>query len=602
VPLIKNFISTQQLDQANKLLTKVIPETQATAVTSSFLDYAVDIKNSAELLSPKGKLYYQFYQKTKDPKDLTQSVAWYRSTYQFLNDVSQKYGEGINPEFISILNQINSDALAVLYEALQLHKDQEETYLAEILSIIEFEKSFTQNANQQKATAEILMGIPKPVYEAETKIKKNIKRLLLHIKKDRENTTLTTALAAQLSRLDSLKTDLAQKYPVYQQAKYYDFKFDYKALVQKVTQEQTNLLSFYYTSSHLYRIWISAKGTKISRIPIDQQFEKSILAHIAALKSYQTNTYQTTGSDLYQQLFQDLDADIHQGSLLVVPHKLLHLFPFGTLITKDNFLIRQQPIAYTTSLFKWIAPNATTSDTSKVLLMAPVFENQTTKNPKRAQLTALKHSLTEVTQIGNLFESKQFQHQSATKDNFIKHKDYYNVLHLATHVALNNQSPLETRIIFASDSTDTAQDLHLYEILNSKIAADMVVLSACETGVGDIKKGIGVQSLATSFANAGAKSTVMSLWQVDDIATSTHMQQFYQHLKDGYTKDGALQQAKQDYLAHTEDQLLQHPYYWAGFVVSGHTTALTTNNSWIWYVLMAAFVFALYAILKRMKR
>ena len=96
----------------------------------------------------------------------------------------------------------------------------------------------------------------------------------------------------------------------------------------------------------------------------------------------------------------------------------------------------------------------------------------------------------------------------------------------------------------------------------------MVVLSACETGLGKVEFGEGVRSLGKSFLEAGASSIVYSLWTVNDLSTAKIMSAFYSYLKKGKTKDVAMQQARLDYLRQA-DSLHRNPYFWAGFVLHG---------------------------------
>ena len=123
------------------------------------------------------------------------------------------------------------------------------------------------------------------------------------------------------------------------------------------------------------------------------------------------------------------------------------------------------------------------------------------------------------------------------------------------------------------------------DIYGSSISSKMVVLSSCESGTGELKKGEGVMSLSRAFTYAGAASTVVSLWEVPDKETAKVMTLFYQHLKQGKAKDVALRDAKLEYLDTTEDTLLKHPYYWAGFVVTGDTSPLFSKTMNPWWVI-----------------
>jgi len=113
-----------------------------------------------------------------------------------------------------------------------------------------------------------------------------------------------------------------------------------------------------------------------------------------------------------------------------------------------------------------------------------------------------------------------------------------------------------------------------------------VVLSACNTGVGEFKTGKGIVSMNTAFTAAGVPSVLSSLWSAPDDATKEIMVSFYKHLKDGNDKAEALQKAKQDFLSANENMSLDHPYYWAGFVMSGDISPIVDKkNNTIWYVI-----------------
>jgi CHAT domain-containing protein len=98
---------------------------------------------------------------------------------------------------------------------------------------------------------------------------------------------------------------------------------------------------------------------------------------------------------------------------------------------------------------------------------------------------------------------------------------------------------------------------------------ELVVLSACDTGVGEIAHGEGVYGLRRAFAMTGARSQLMTLWQVDDIGTQTVMVDYYHRLLQGEGRSEALRQAQ---LALLQDPQYRHPYYWAAFIFQGDWT------------------------------
>ena len=152
---------------------------------------------------------------------------------------------------------------------------------------------------------------------------------------------------------------------------------------------------------------------------------------------------------------------------------------------------------------------------------------------------------------------------------------------------VNDQKPLRSQIAF-SLSQDTTEDdfLSLEELFHLRLPAEMVVLSACETGIGKLYRGEGISSLARGFSYAGSRSIITTLWKVNDEATAQIMAQFYQNLDQGISKDESLRLAKLAYL-ETADNLTAHPFYWSGYVPIGNMMPVEGGeNDWWWVVLI----------------
>src|SRR6266511_86198 len=146
----------------------------------------------------------------------------------------------------------------------------------------------------------------------------------------------------------------------------------------------------------------------------------------------------------------------------------------------------------------------------------------------------------------------------------------YRILHFATHGMLNSERPELSGLVFSLiDRQGKPQDgfLRLYEIYNLQLNADLIVLSACETGLGKEIKGEGLIGLTRGFMYSGAPRVVASLWNVDDLATAELMKLFYQGiLKDGLPAGAALRAAQ---LELSRQKRWASPYFWAGFVLHG---------------------------------
>jgi CHAT domain-containing protein len=205
-------------------------------------------------------------------------------------------------------------------------------------------------------------------------------------------------------------------------------------------------------------------------------------------------------------------------------------------------------------------------------------------------LRPLKGAKEEVKNIATLFRGNYFLDSTATKYRFRKEAPYYSILHLATHALVNDSLPAYSGLAFAKQGKqEDSRFLYAYELYNLKLKADLVVLSACNTGYGKIQKGEGVMSLARGFAYAGCPTIVVSLWPAVDKPTASIMQRFYRGIHEGLTKDEALHHAKLQYLK-TSDARLANPYLWANLVLIGDSAPLHQSSSspFFWLAILIA--------------
>jgi len=166
------------------------------------------------------------------------------------------------------------------------------------------------------------------------------------------------------------------------------------------------------------------------------------------------------------------------------------------------------------------------------------------------------------------FKATDFEASRATATG--RDLSKYRIIHFATHGFLNNEHPELSGIVLSLvDREGRPQDgfLRLHDIYNLQLPVDLVVLSACNTGLGKDVKGEGLIGLTRGFMYAGAAGVVASLWKVDDEATAALMQRFYEHmLKKGLAPAAALRESQ---LAMLKEKRWRSPYYWAGFVIQG---------------------------------
>ena len=296
---------------------------------------------------------------------------------------------------------------------------------------------------------------------------------------------------------------------------------------------------------------------------------------------------------LYQQLFLPLEKIIANDSdLIIIPDDLLFYIPFEMFVvdTTDcetdydfshaKFLTEKYSISYSPAA-SILNPRLRSVNNSKKMLFAignPNFETSTKPgsqldNILSENLSQLPHSEEEVTKIAKILQNPSntiLTGNQALENRFKMEAEDYYVLHLATHFVANDRQPLYSKIALTqTDNNNEDGFLHTYEIFNLHLNAELVVLSACNTGLGKLSKGQGLIGISRAFLYAGVRSLALSLWSVDDEATSEIMTGFYSHLKSGKSKKQALRQAKLDYLAGDNDNR-RDPFYWAPFILIGN--------------------------------
>jgi CHAT domain-containing protein len=290
---------------------------------------------------------------------------------------------------------------------------------------------------------------------------------------------------------------------------------------------------------------------------------------------------------LAQKLFNGLLSGIEElkdkQTLIVVPDGRLHLLPFSALSNGGHYLLTSHLVAVAPSgtVFHILRHRVnemaqgdlpyvgvaawTANPTSPSRLLANIF--RTTSGPERKELVALPESRREVETIATDLPKPDtiLLGSQATETNFKRLPlSEYKVIHLALHGHADSEFPDRSALVFAPQQHPTDDGLlQVREIRNLRLKANLVTLSACDTGVGPVGEE-GVANIVNAFIEAGSQSVVSSLWDLEDHATTHLMMAFYDHLGRHEEKAQALRQAQLEMLNSGSP-----PYYWAGFVLDG---------------------------------
>ena len=366
------------------------------------------------------------------------------------------------------------------------------------------------------------------------------------------------------------------------------------------------ILSYYEGNSNIYIFLITQDGFSHGVVRRDfpltaliDEFRTSITAyHGIPLGMRRDSIYQASlgkyvksAQTLYRKLVAPIEDELTGiKELIIVPDGHIANIPFAALLSDQPgsigrfdtypFLLKEFRFSYcySSSMLK----EMTQRDFGKgrndgVLGFAPFYPLDTISTGSadvafRRSFADLKYSKEAVDFAVKQEGGLALIQKEATKDRFIKDGSKYRILHLSTHAIADAKNGAQSYLAFYHPTDH--ERLYVRELYGHNLQADLVVLSACETNLGQLEIGEGIISLARAFAYAGAKSILTTLWVVEDAATKDLAINIYKNLKEpGTGKVMAIHDAK---LAHVRlsDNTRKHPFFWAAMIGVGDMSPL----------------------------
>ena len=433
--------------------------------------------------------------------------------------------------------------------------------------------------------------------------------------------------------LDELIAKLRKEYPDYASIRYPE-----PVMAGNIPLRANEVLLAYKVNPRKTFLWIIEKGKKPSVIEIAVNRKELIrkvgdfrseLENPDRLDAYDPEKGQALGRLLMEEALSRINPD---KNIIITPDGVLNMLPFEALTTGRTknaiqYLGEKHKISYypSASIMATMRRFKENPKLSRPLfaLGDPVYEDSDVRYSQRKfdnivlasadqtpgfnlrsalirngfSLPRLPETRDEVLKIGALFGYQANDRNikldmDASKSELLKSDlGIYRYIHFATHGLLSGDIPyiLEPALVLSQPGNRNPEDgfLKMSEILELKLNADAVVLSACKTALGKEIAGEGIVGLSRAFMLAGAKSVIVSLWSVESNSTAVLMKSFYSHLKLGKSKEDALKLAKQELksqsLASTDlsrgvtiagrDKKIQtgasHPFFWAPFILIG---------------------------------
>ncbi|MFT5386704.1 MAG: CHAT domain-containing protein, partial [Saprospiraceae bacterium] len=376
---------------------------------------------------------------------------------------------------------------------------------------------------------------------------------------------------------------------------------------QQLLTDNQSLIEYFVGDSSIFVFLVQKDNFEVHEIKKDFPLEEWVqemtkegiygyytLSRAERNATLQDNTiinYTNAAQGLYEKLLAPFEDKLTKD-LIIIPDGVLGYVPFEALLTAAPpregafraypYLIKKYQISYcysATLLQEMKQKQHQQTPTESLLAMAPFYQGDVHEMVARidtSELLALRDSLAalpasgeEVAAIVKILDGTPSYGSAASLQQFEQLAANYRILHLSTHGKADDRVGDYAYLAFGvPDEAGTFDRLYARDLYNYSLNADMVVLSACETGIGKLQRGEGIISLARAFAYAGAKSIFTTLWQVSDEKTKDLMVYFYKNLKKGKTKDEALRNAKLEYLEKNEREAI-HPFFWAGLIGIG---------------------------------
>jgi CHAT domain-containing protein len=564
-------------------------------------------------------------EQTKENMVFTESISQAIETYQIVASLIQRARKEISDDESKI--QLTTLEHSTFYKIIQISHTaysitKDGKYLELAFQNAERAKSSSvfDKISDQLALENSL--VPDSLLQLEKKLNNTIAIFSEKLYEENSKTTPDSSVVEEYNteifeasrKREELNRFLETEFSDFYDLKYSNSMLSVKEIQLKLKDDQIIIeyvLNEADTLTELYSFIISKRNIEFSKQKMNSYFHRSVetMFYFMSNKEYlftkneDSKQFCIASNQLYKNLIHPFKNLIQHKKLTIIPDGKLSYIPFDALLVnlpdtsktiefnQLDYLIRDFCINYSNSanlLFK--QKSKTKKSYVKAIAFAPEYKDGEIIEVANRYLSLipLPGVKKEVDEISKIIKTWTFDGEDATEDNFRNFAEKYDILHLAMHAFINDSLPAFSSLAFTQNkSEDPAKNglLNTMDIYNFKLNAKLTVLSACNTGSGQLRKGEGIMSLARGFFYAGCPSVIMSLWEVEDASGTQIITSFYKNLKKGKDKDDALRLAKLEYLESVNSRMA-HPHYWLGFVSIGENSALYLSYDFYFFILL----------------
>jgi CHAT domain-containing protein len=475
-----------------------------------------------------------------------------------------------------IANEVYADGVRIAFYASEIASKHKKKFQALAFYYAEKSRAATLQEVIQQAKAKTFAGLPENILKAEQNLKSTLANLSLQLANSAQSESVQKEYFEVKKQLDLLENEIKQNYPDYFKLKVNN-EIPSVSTIQNKLNENEVLITYFIDDSKnnntpsIYIFKCNKHKLIVSKRTLPDNYNKIITGFKNGLYFSEPVITHQTSSVLYKLLFPK--GLPKQENLIIIPNARFSIIPFEALIVKGKqdeveYLLERKSVRYEIASSLMLDNKVNYQPNNQNLFCAP--ETFSTYY----NLSDLPGSKTEIINIENTFKKENLTYTSltstqATEVNFksaLSSTANFNIVHLATHGEVNEEFPDKSRIYLLPASNEDGP-IYNGELYNLKIPANLITLSACETGLGKMRKGEGLIGLSRALRFAGAQQIIVSFWKVADASTALLMQYFYENAIDKKLPfPEALQKAKITLMKDGYDD----PYYWAPFVLLGY--------------------------------
>jgi len=398
-----------------------------------------------------------------------------------------------------------------------------------------------------------------------------------------ENPNVFSLLEPEPSRLESVQSDLLD--------------------------DRTAIVEYFLGEEASFGLVINNTRAEIFPLPCREAVVNMLRAYLKILSEPPAGQFRgrPAARRLYDVFFAPADNVLPSTieNLIIIPDGILYYLPFETLVStgerkseEGKYLIQRFSMAYAPSCsslyallkrekgdskpLSFLAFGSPSLDTSPAGVRDPLLPCGVSEElyiNQGFKMVPLPYSGKEARKIARLFDRdhRRVLLGGEASEEAIKNLPLqdYTIIHFACHGFLDEQSPFRSALVLSQDKKSQEDGfLQVREIYSLRVAAEMVVLSACQTAKGTMESAEGILGLPRIFFYTGARTVLTSLWRIQDRTTASFMTRFYKNLVNGHPKAYALRLAKLEMI----QSRFSHPFFWAAYVLNGDFSTTVVNK------------------------